>query len=449
MQIPGPTNVPDRVLRAMDRPVIDHRGPEFATLTKGVLPLLRQVFGTAGGDIVIYPTSGTGAWEASLVNVLAPGDRVLTFHYGHFSAQFAQLARHLAFEVDERALRWGQELSPEEVAACLKADRGARPYKAVLVVHNETSTGVTSPVDAIRRAIDAAGHDALLIVDTVSSLASMDFRFDAWGVDVALCGSQKGLMLPPGLGLLCVGQRAREIAEHGGSPRHFFDWRPVLRDNAAGFFPYTPATLLLFGLREALDMLVEEEGLPQVYERHRRLAEGVRAAVRAWGLQLLCERPAYYSNTLTAVVMPEGIDSDDVIRHARERFGLALGVGLGQIKGRVVRIGHLGALNELEVLATVAGVEMALHKSGVPLRLGSGVVAGQQTFVGQQTSVQTSTSINEGSARDGSAKTAALVPGAGAPDGSSRAPAASSRAASRAAEASGAAGHSAAAGSRT
>jgi len=380
LQIPGPTNVPDRVLRAMDRPVIDHRGPEFADLTKEVLPPLKDVFGTREGAIVLYPSSGTGAWEASLVNVLAPGERLLAFNYGHFSALFAQTARNLGYEVDEVPLRWGQELPAAEVEARLKADRGDNPYAAVLVVHNETSTGVMSDVGEIRAAMDAAGHEALLIVDTVSSLASTEFRFDEWRVDVALTGSQKGLMLPPGLALVCAGPRALERGETGGAPRNFFDWRPIIRDNEAGFFPYTPATNLLYGLREALTMLVEEEGLDAVYARHRFLAEGVRAAVSAWGLSNLCENPEYYSNTLTAVVVPEGVDSDDVMRVARDRFGLALGVGLTRIKGKVFRIGHLGALNELEVLGTLGGVEMALVESGVQIELGSGTAAAQSLF---------------------------------------------------------------------
>jgi alanine-glyoxylate transaminase/serine-glyoxylate transaminase/serine-pyruvate transaminase len=381
LQIPGPTNVPDRILRAMDRPVIDHRSPAFAELTKAILPPLRHIFGTQEGAVVIYPSSGTGAWEAALTNVLAPGERVLAFNYGHFSDLFGRAARTLGFEVDEVPLRWGQELPPAEVEARLRADNGARRYAAVLVVHNETSTGVTSDIGAIRTAIDAAGHDALLIVDSVSALASIEFKFDEWGVDVAITGSQKGLMLPPGLGIVCVGPRALARAEHGGSPRNFFDWRPIIRDNEAGFFPYTPATLLLYGLREALTMLVEEEGLEGVYARHRALAEGVRAAVAAWGLGNLCENPACVSQTLTAVVMPTQTDSDAVIRTARERFGLALGVGLGRIKGRVLRIGHLGALNELEVLGTLAGVEMALRENGVPLDLGAGVAAAQRSFL--------------------------------------------------------------------
>ena len=381
LQIPGPTNVPDRILRAMDRPVIDHRAPAFAELTRAILPPLRQVFGTREGAVVLYPSSGTGAWEASLVNVLAPGERVLAFNHGHFSELFSRTARNLGYEVDEVPLRWGQEVPPAEIEARLRADRGDRPYAAVLVVHNETSTGVTSDIGAIRAAIDAAGHGALLIVDAVSSLASIEFRFDEWRVDVALTGSQKGLMLPPGMAIVCAGSRALARGERGGSPRNFFDWRPIIRDNEAGFFPYTPATLLLYGLREALVMLVEEEGLPQVYARHRFLADGVRAAVAAWGLDNLCENPACVSQTLTAVTMPQGIDSDATIRTARERFGLALGVGLGRIKGRVLRIGHLGALNELEVLGTLGGVEMVLLKSGVTLELGSGVAAAQRAFV--------------------------------------------------------------------
>jgi len=368
----------------MDRPIVDHRGPEFANLTLEILPPLREVFGTATGSIVIYPTSGTGAWEAALVNVLAPGDRVLAFNYGHFSNLFAQAARRLGFRVDEVELGWGQALSAEVVEERLRADDRTAPYKAVLALHNETSTGVTSSVSSIRRAIDAAGHDALLIVDAVSSLASVDFQFDAWRVDVALAGSQKGLMLPPGVGVLCVGPRAIASAAGGGSPRSFFDWRPILVDNAAGFFPYTPATLLLFGLREALKMLVVEEGLPNVFARHQYLASGVRAAIEAWDLRLLCEFSANYSNTVSALVMPQDVDSGRVIAYARDHFGLALGVGLGRLKGKVLRIGHLGALNELEVLATLGGLELALKGCGVPVQLGSGVAACQEVFALRQ-----------------------------------------------------------------
>ena len=368
----------------MDRPVIDHRGPEFGRLVQGILPDVARVFQTSVGRPILYPTSGTGAWEAALVNVLSPGDRLLAFDIGHFSALFTEAARKLGYLVDEVPLGWGQGVPAEEVEARLAAeDRDG--YKAVLVVHNETSTGVRSDIAAIRRAMDAVGHSALLIVDTVSSLGSMDFRFDEWGVDLALTGSQKGLMLPPGMGLLCVAPRALKAAERARSPRNFFDWRPILEDNASGFFPYTPATLLLFGLREALDMLFEE-GLQNVFARHKRLADGVRAATGAWSLDLLCEDPNEYSDSLTAVVTPDGFDSDLLITTARERFGLDLGVGLGRIKGRVFRIGHLGALNELEVLATLAGVEMALSECGVPLSLGSGVAAAQHSFLGHPSS---------------------------------------------------------------
>lgn len=383
LQIPGPTNIPDRVLRAMDRPIIDHRGPQFKTLTTSLLPDLARIFQTTQGKIVLYPSSGTGAWEAALVNVLAPGDRVLTFINGHFSRLFSQAARNMGYEVDEVPIDWGRGIPAVEVEARLKADQEQeRPYKAVLVVHNESATGVTSDLAAIRQAMNAAGHDALLIVDAVSSVASIDVRFDEWEVDIVITGSQKGLMLPPGLGLLCVGPRALAAGERGGSPRNFFDWRPILRDNATGFFPYTPATLLLFGLREALDMLLEE-GLANVFARHQFLAEGVRAAVQAWQLPILAQNPAEYSNSLTAVVVPEDVDSTTVITKALERFGLSLGVGLSQLKGRVFRIGHLGALNELEVLATLAGVEMTLVECGLPVKLGSGVAACQHHFTRQ------------------------------------------------------------------
>ena len=375
LQIPGPTNVPDRVLRAMDRAVIDHRGPAFGALVRGLLPDLAKVFKTARGRVIVYPSSGTGAWEAALVNVLAPGDRVLAFDHGHFSAHFAAAARSLGFAVDLVPLRWSQSVSASAVAEQLRPE-----HRAVLIVHNETSTGVRTDVGAVREAIDAKKSDALLIVDTVSSLASMDFRFDEWGVDVALTGSQKGLMLPPGLAFVCASPRAMDVAANGGSPRNFFDWRPILEDNATGFYPYTPATLGLFGLRAALDMLFEE-GLDAVFARHHRLAEGVRAAVGAWGLGILCEEPAACSDSLTAVVMPEGLDSNAVIARARDRFDLALGVGLSKLRGRVFRIGHLGALGELEVLATLGGVEMALRECGHPVTAGSGVAAAEDRFV--------------------------------------------------------------------
>ena len=378
LQIPGPTNIPDRVLRAMDRPVIDHRGPEFAALVRGLLPDLARVFKTEQGRPVIFPSSGAGAWEASLVNTLAPGDRVLAFDHGHFAGLFARVARDHGSQVDEVPVDWRRPIPGEAVEKALRA----KAYRAVLVVHNETSTGVRNDIAAVRAAIDAAGSEALLIVDTVSSLASMDFRMDEWRVDVALTGSQKGLMLPPGLGLLCIGPRALVASERGGSPRSFFDWRPVLRENEAGFFPYTPATLLLFGLRAALDML-HEEGLEKVFARHRRLADAVRAAVRAWDLEIWCADPDAYSHSLTAVVTP-GLDTGAVIAKARERFGLALGVGLSKLKGKVFRIGHLGSLNELEVMAVIAGVEMALAECGLRVRLGSGAEAAEESLLAKE-----------------------------------------------------------------
>jgi alanine-glyoxylate transaminase/serine-glyoxylate transaminase/serine-pyruvate transaminase len=365
----------------MDRPVIDHRSPEFGAMVRALLPDVAKLFKSEAGKVVLYPASGTGAWEAAIVNTLAPGDRVLSFNNGHFSTLFAQAARNLGIEVDEVPLRWGQGVPAEQVEEKLRADRGGSDaYKAVLVVHNETSTGVTSNVQAVRQALDAAGHDALLIVDTVSSLASIDFRMDEWKVDVTLTGSQKGLMLPPGMALLCVGPRAVAASQNGGSRRSFWDWNRIIADNANGFFPYTPATLLLFGLREAVTMLLEE-GLDEVFGRHERLASGVRAAVDAWGLKNLCENPAEVSNSLTAVVTPEGIDSGDVMKIARERYDLALGVGLGRVRGKIFRIGHLGALNELEVLGTLGGIEMALAEAGVPVELGAGVAAAQRSFV--------------------------------------------------------------------
>jgi alanine-glyoxylate transaminase/serine-glyoxylate transaminase/serine-pyruvate transaminase len=365
----------------MDRPVIDHRSPEFGAMVRALQPDVARLFRSEAGKVVLYPASGTGAWEAAIVNTLAPGDRVLSFNNGHFSTLFAEAARNLGIEVDEVPLRWGQGVPPELVEEKLRADAGGGgSYKAVLVVHNETSTGVTSNIRAVRQALDATGHDALLIVDTVSSLASLDFRMDEWKIDVTLTGSQKGLMLPPGMALLCVGPKAVAASQSGGSRRSFWDWNRIIADNANGFYPYTPATLLLFGLREAVTMLLEE-GLDEVFGRHQRLASGVRAAVDAWGLKNLCENPAEVSNSLTAVVTPEGIDSGDVMKIARERYDLALGVGLGRVRGKIFRIGHLGALNELEVLATLGGVEMALAQAGVPVELGSGVAAAQRSFV--------------------------------------------------------------------
>lgn len=360
--------------------MMDHRSPEFGALTREILPKLQAVFGTRVGSVVVYPGSGTGAWEASLVNVIAPGDRVLAFSCGYFSSAFADAARKLALVVDEVPRPWGEAIDPSDVEKRLRANGTPDHYRAILVMHNETSTGVESDIGAIRKAIDAVGHDALLIVDAVSSLASVPFAFDKWAVDIALSGSQKGLMLPPGLAILCVSAKAVAIGEHGGSPRNYWDWRPILEGNSDGFFPYTPATQLLVGLRAALQMIVDNEGLDAVYSRHRRLARGVRAALEAWRLAPICRDSSAYSQTVTGVVLPDDL-ARIVVDHARERYGLTLGIGLGELRKQTVRIGHLGNLNELEILATVAGLEMTLWELGVGIDLGSGVQAAQSAFL--------------------------------------------------------------------
>jgi alanine-glyoxylate transaminase/serine-glyoxylate transaminase/serine-pyruvate transaminase len=336
---------------------------------------LRTIFKSERGEPVIFPGSGTGAWEASIVNTLSPGDRVLSFENGHFARLYAEAARKLGMQVDEIKLRWGDAVTESDVQANLKPE-----HRALLIVHNETSTGVTTDLRAVRRGIDRTGLEPLLLVDVVSSLGSIDFRMDEWRVDVALTGTQKGLMLPPGGAILCVGPRALDAAQENRTPRYFYDWRPVIRDMQQGFFPYTPATLLLFGLREALRMLLEE-GLENVLARHARLAQATRNAVDAWGLKMLAGDPARASNSLTAVVV-DGIDSGAVVNVAAERLNLALGVGLGRLRGHVFRIGHLGSLNELEVLATLAGTELALLYSGQTIELGVGVAAAQRFFAG-------------------------------------------------------------------
>lgn len=376
LQIPGPTLVPERIVRAMSQSLIDHRGPEFAALVRECQEGLKGVFQTERGHIVIYPGSGTGAWEACLVNTLSPGDRVLACVNGHFATGFARTAAAYGVEVDQLELPYGAGVPAAEVEARLRADT-ARQLRAVLVVHNETSTGVTSDVAAIRRVLDAARHPALLLVDVVSSLASIDFRFDDWGVDVALTGPQKGLMLPPGLAILAVSSKALRASEEAKCPRAYWDWQPVLERNRRGEFPYTPATALLFGLRESLAML-REEGLANVFRRHARLAEACRRAVRALGLGLLCRDAAECSNTLTAVLMPEGMDSDAYIAYAYRTLDLSLGVGLGAVKGKVFRIGHLGSLNELDLLGGLAGVELTLKGFGAPIRLGAGLAAAEE-----------------------------------------------------------------------
>jgi alanine-glyoxylate transaminase/serine-glyoxylate transaminase/serine-pyruvate transaminase len=371
LQIPGPTNVPERVLRAIGQATIDHRGPEFSRLAIDVFQGLQKVFKTSG-TVVIYPSSGTGAWEASLVNTLSPGDTVLMFETGYFAALWREVALKLGLVVDFVPGDWRRGVDPAVVEAKLGADR-ERKIRAVAVVHNETSTGATSRVDAVRKAIDRAGHPALLMVDTISSLASIDYRHDEWGVDVTVCCSQKGLMLPPGLGLNAVSAKALEASKTARLPRSYWDWQAMVRDNRAGFFPYTPATNLLYGLRESLRMLFEE-GLDRVFARHLRHAEATRRAVRAWGLEILCQNPAEYSPALTAVVMPEGHDADALRKVILERFDMSLGTGLGQLKGKVFRIGHLGDFNDLMLAGTLCGVEMGLSLARVPFTQG-GVAA--------------------------------------------------------------------------
>ncbi|WP_172384353.1 alanine--glyoxylate aminotransferase family protein [Streptomyces sp. MNP-20] len=362
LQIPGPTNVPDRVLRAMAAPTLDHRGPEFAELTRRVLDGLKPVFGTTS-PVVVYPSSGTGAWEAALVNTLSPGDRVLCFETGHFATLWRDMAESLGLEVEFVPGDWRHGASPEAAADLLTADLAHR-IKAVCVVHNETSTGVTSRVPEIRAALDATGHPALLLVDTVSSLASIEYHHEAWGVDVTVTGSQKGLMLPPGLGFNAVSPKAVEAARTARLPRSYWDWAPVLDANAAGFFPYTPATNLLYGLEEALRMLAEE-GIEQVWARHARHAAATRAAVRGWGLDVLCADDREHSGSLTAVLLPDGQDADAVRKIVLERFDMSLGTGLGRLAGKVFRIGHLGHFNDLTLAGTLAGVQMGLELAGI------------------------------------------------------------------------------------
>ena len=371
LQIPGPTNVPDRVLRAMAAPTIDHRGPSFQTLTREVLHGLGAVIGTTH-PVVVFPASGTGAWEAALVNTLSPGDRVLMAETGHFATLWKTIATKLGLEPTFLAGDWRHGVDAGAIEASLADDDG-HAFKAVCVVHNETSTGVTSDIAAVRRAIDAAGHPALLMVDTISSLASIDYRHDEWGVDVTVGASQKGLMLPPGLSFNAVSDRALAAQAHARLPSSFWEWGPVLAANEKGFFPYTPATNLLFGLREALRML-EAEGLANVFARHQRHAEATRRAVRAWELELLCASPAEYSASLTAVLVPEGHDAGRLLGVALERFDMSLGVGLGRLAGRVFRIGHLGDFNDLSLIGTLGGVEMGLGIAGIPHRKG-GVAA--------------------------------------------------------------------------
>ena len=389
LQIPGPSPVPDRILRAMSLPTIDHRGPEFGALGLKVLAGLQQVFQTKH-PVVVYPASGTGAWEAALVNVLSPGDAVLMVETGHFATLWKQMAQRLGLAPEFLALpgscaetglpnAWRHGVPADRIAERLRADSG-HAIKAVCVVHNETSTGVTSDIAAVRRAIDAAGHPALLMVDTISGLASADYRHDEWGVDVTVSGSQKGLMLPPGISFNALSPKALEASKTARLPKSFWAWDEIVAMNKNGYWPYTPNTNLLYGLHEALDMLLSQ-GLEAVFARHRRWAEGVRAAVRAWGLPIQCADPAVYSPVLTGVVTPPGVDADALRKLIHERFDLSLGTGLGKVKGRMFRIGHLGDCNDLTLMAALAGCEMGLKLSGVKLA-GSGVQAAMDYFAG-------------------------------------------------------------------
>jgi len=371
LQIPGPSPVPDRILRAMSLPTIDHHGPEFGGLGLKVLSGMRAMFKTRH-PVVIYPSSGTGAWEAALVNTLSPGDRVLMAETGHFATLWKRLAERLGLSVEFIPGDWRHGAPAAQIEARLRAD-DARSIKAVCVVHNETSTGVTTHVADVRAAIDRASHPAVLMVDTISSLASMDYRHDEWGVDVSVAGSQKGLMLPAGLSFNAISAKALAAAKSARLPRSYWDWGDQLAISATGYFPYPPATNLLYGLHEALDMLLAE-GLENVFARHERLAEATRRAVRAWDLEILCAEPSEYSAALTAVMMPEGHNADTFRKIALDRFNLSLGQGLGKLSGKVFRIGHLGYFNDLMLCGTLAGVEMGLELAGVPHRKG-GVLA--------------------------------------------------------------------------
>jgi alanine-glyoxylate transaminase / serine-glyoxylate transaminase / serine-pyruvate transaminase len=363
LQIPGPTNVPDRVLRAIDRPTIDHRGPEFAELALDVLASIKTIFKTSE-PVVIFPSSGTGAWEAALVNVLSPGDRILMFETGQFASLWREMAERVGLEVEFVAGDWRHGVDADDVGKRLAADKAGR-IKAVAVVHSETSTGIVSNVPGIRAAIDRAGHPALLLVDAISSLGSIDYRHDEWGVDVTVCGSQKGMMLPPGLSFNAVSRKAREAAARSRFAKSYWNWDAILKANESGFWPYTPPTNMLFGLREAIAML-HEEGLEAVFERHARHGEATRRAVRGWGLEVLALEPREYSDSLTAVLLPEQYDADRLRATILERFDMSLGMGLGRVKGRVFRIGHLGHFNDLMLAGTLCGVQMGLESEGIP-----------------------------------------------------------------------------------
>lgn len=379
LQIPGPSPVPDRIQRAMARPILDHRGPEFQAMSRRVLDKVKSVFKTTN-PVIIYPSSGTGAWEAALVNTLSPGDHVLMVETGQFATLWKTMATKLGLIPEFIATDWRSGADANEVETRLRADT-ERKIKAVCIVHNETATGCRSDIKAIRGALDATGHPALLMVDTISSLAVMDLQHDAWGIDVTISGSQKGLMLPPGLSFNAISDKALAASKTAKMVKAYWSWEDMLANNANGFYPYTPATGLLYGLDVAIDMLLEE-GLDNVYARHERLAEATRRAVNAWGLEILCAKPADYSPAVTAVLMPDGFNADQFRKLVLDRFDMSLGTGLGKVAGKVFRIGHLGDTNELTIIGALSGVEMGLHLADVPHRQG-GVAAAMDYLAGR------------------------------------------------------------------
>ena len=367
LQIPGPTNVPDRVLRAMDYPTIDHRGPDFAELGLRVLDRIKLIFKTSE-PVIIFPASGTGAWDAAMVNTLSAGDKILMFETGHFSTLWYDIAHKFKLEIDFVKGDWRTGVDPNIVESKLKEDT-EKKIKAVCAVHNETSTGVTSRIGEIRKAMDNADHPALLFVDTISSLGSIDYRHEEWKVDVTVGGSQKGLLLPPGLSFNAISSKALDAYKNSDLPKSYWDWEPMIENNKKGYFPYTPATNLLYGLDEAINILTEE-GLENVFNRHIRFAEATRIAVNAWGLEILCKNPNEYSSSLTAVLVPEGHDADSLRKIILDDYNMSLGTGLAKVAGKVFRIGHLGDFNELMLAGTLSGVEMGLMKSKIPFNKG-------------------------------------------------------------------------------
>ena len=376
--IPGPTNVPERVRSAIDIPMEDQRAPDLPAFTLPLFRDLKRIFQTRDGQVFLFPSSGTGGWEAAMTNTLSPGDKVLAARFGQFSHLWVDLCQRQGLDVEVVDVDWGEGVPLDIFAEKLEADRG-HEIKAVLVCQNETATGVTSDVAGVRQALDAAGHPALLFVDGVSSIASIDFRMDDWGVDVAVSGSQKGFMLPAGLAILCVSPKALAAAETARSHRCYFDFADMIKTNAEGYFPYTPPLSLIRGLRVSVDLLLDE-GLENVFARHNHVAEGVRRAVRAWGLELCAKEPKWHSDTVSAICLPEGYDSGELLRHAYYRYGISLGAGLSKVAGRVFRIGHLGDFNEILALSAIAGSEMALRDLGVPVEAGSGVAAAQEHY---------------------------------------------------------------------